>query len=164
MNTVNSYNLGNRQKGFTLIEIMVAISIVTILATLGLVTYSSARQGSRDQERVRELMTIKQALELYRSDERYYPATLPAAGSALYSTDGYKKYLEAVPEDPSSGRIYKYQALPPDCDNGATNPCSGFIVCAAKERSGDFYPQAGCSASPPSPCGSVSCNMGLSSD
>lgn len=62
-------------KGFTLIELMVAISIVAILATVGLVQYGSAQKIARDSKRKQDLRSIATALELYRQTNGRYPCT-----------------------------------------------------------------------------------------
>lgn len=50
-------------KGFTLIEIMVAIAIVAVLSTIGLVLYSQTQKAGRDSKRKGDVRTIHNALE-----------------------------------------------------------------------------------------------------
>ncbi len=136
--------------GFTLVELLVAISILAILGTIGIIYYISVRKNSRDQQRLRDLNGIKQALELYRNDNRSYPANLDVLTTPT-------KYLKSVPNDPSGGgRSYKYVA-------GSDN--TSFILCAQKEGSNSFDVPSGCGS--PLTCNTgtdQSCNMGLSSD
>ncbi len=54
-------------RGFTLIELMVAISIVAILATIGIVAFGATQKSARDAKRKGDLADIKKALYLYRS-------------------------------------------------------------------------------------------------
>jgi prepilin-type N-terminal cleavage/methylation domain-containing protein len=51
------------KKGFTLIELMVAISIVALLATLGLVSFNSLQKNGRDTRRRSEVDAISSAIE-----------------------------------------------------------------------------------------------------
>jgi len=52
------------KRGFTLIELMVAISIIAILAAVGLVVYSTAQGVARDAKRKLDLEEIKKAIYL----------------------------------------------------------------------------------------------------
>src|SRR5258708_7173515 len=55
------------QRGFTLIELLVSISIIAILATIGVVAFTGAQKGARDAKRKADVADIKKALYLYRS-------------------------------------------------------------------------------------------------
>lgn len=56
-----------KQKGFTLIELMVAISIVAVLAAVGLVVYSSAEKIARDSRVKQDMEEVKKAMYVYQS-------------------------------------------------------------------------------------------------
>ena len=60
--------------GFTLIELMVVISIIAILATMGVNSYAVALKRGRDAKRISDIHQIKQALVMYRADKGTYPA------------------------------------------------------------------------------------------
>lgn len=150
--------------GFTLIEILVVISIISILGTIGFAIFSNALKGNRDQQRYRDLQAIKQALELYRNDFHVYP---------VVSSDGYKpanlipKYLAAWPADPNSNWQYVYSAYTSSglvCNT--TSNCARFVVCAKKESNASF-------GNTPTDCQTLkcsktlttlTCDMGLASD
>jgi len=70
----------NRQTGFTLIELMVAISIITLLASILLVIVANARVKARDTTRKQTLLQLAKALELYYSDNGSYPSTVYSGG------------------------------------------------------------------------------------
>lgn len=110
-------------KGFSLIELLVAISIVAIISTMAVLIYSSVQKETRDKARLRDLNTIKQALELYKSNHNFYPSSL----SFLVPT-----YFENIPQDPLSARWYAYQAFPLGCSQTMRN-CSTFLICAKGE-------------------------------
>lgn len=89
----------NRRTAFTLIELMVVVSIIAILATLGISSYSTAIKKSRDGRRKSDIQNIAQALVLYRSDEGVYPST---------TADLVANYMSAIPKDEKSGVDYTY--------------------------------------------------------
>lgn len=110
-------NRQNRQRGFTLIEIMVVVVIIGIL--IGLVAPNIL--GRVDKARVTaakaDIATLEQALEMYRLDNHNYPSTdqglealvakpggEPAAKS--WNPEGYLKKKE-LPKDPW-GNQYQY--------------------------------------------------------
>src|SRR3989338_7758435 len=85
-----TYNLQptTSRKGFTLIELMVAITIIAIISTIGLVTYSKAQMLGRDAKRKQDLRSISIALQLYYQANKRYPETGPANGYNQVSTNG----------------------------------------------------------------------------
>ncbi len=116
------------RKGFTLIELLVVATIISILAGVGLVSYTQFVKKSRDERRKSDLNNIRAALEMYRSDNDTYPANL----SDL--TSGTLKYLEKLPADPK-GYLYVYEALPATCD-GSTTVCTDYVLYAYLETGG----------------------------
>jgi len=99
------------EKGFTLIEILVVTTIISLLAGTGLVSYSSFTKNSRDARRKADLEQIRAALEMYRSNMATYP--IPAGGYGLpfgtgALTDGTNTYLQKIPQDPKSPQTYYY--------------------------------------------------------
>ena len=56
--------------GFTLPELLVVMSIIGTLATVGTVSYSSARASARDVKRVSDLKQVQTSLELYFENNR----------------------------------------------------------------------------------------------
>lgn len=115
-------------RGFTLIEIMVSVSIMVMLTIIGVVTYSSVNKRSRDVKRKGDLEQIRSALEMYRSDNGYYPNV--GAGS-WNETSGLSDlvpvYLPAIPSDPQSS-VYYYKAT-----NFADPKYYGYCICGMLE-------------------------------
>lgn len=85
--------------GFTFIEVLVVAVLIAILATIAMITYTSAAKGTRDSRRVQDASNIRAALEMYKQNNGIYPNDL----SALTP-----EYLPEVPEDPSPDNSYEY--------------------------------------------------------
>ena len=100
------------KKGFTLIEVLVAVTIIAVLISIGVVSYGSVNRRSRDAKRKGDMEQLRSALEMYRADNSYYPN----AGSGSWAnTSGLSPvlvstYLPAIPFDPKSTQTYRYKA------------------------------------------------------
>ncbi len=109
-----------KQKGFTLIELLIVIIIISILATVGLVTYGSAQKEARKVKRIRDLEAIETNLQLYYQAKGKYPVagmmrseckTWNNAGSIIGPNDVIKDtttgdtlvplFMKSFPSDPS---------------------------------------------------------------
>jgi general secretion pathway protein G len=62
-----------KQKGFSLIELLVVITILGILAAIGLTSYRTANMKARDSRRQADIQQIRSALEMYRTENNVYP-------------------------------------------------------------------------------------------
>lgn len=75
-----------RTRGFTLIEVLVVIAIVSLLATIILASLHSAAGRARDTVRLEEMEQFRNALELYYTDHGSYPQTFNPGDGDSYST------------------------------------------------------------------------------
>lgn len=103
------------QKGFTLIELLVVVSIIGFLSTLIVISVGDSRSKSIDTNRITDVFDIQKAMELFASDQGYYPVgdniELGTANYACLSEDGYtgicppgkKVYMSIVPANPANG-------------------------------------------------------------
>lgn len=64
-----------RLAGFTLVELLVTISVMVILLTLGSVALTGYQVNARDEERKTDVGVITQQLEAYYNTNGEYPAT-----------------------------------------------------------------------------------------
>lgn len=90
-----------KNKGFTLIELIVSVTIIAVLTIVGVISFSGTNKKARDSRRTADLENIRIALELYRQGTG---STYPADDqlNTLIPT-----YLKKMPQDPK-GNIYTY--------------------------------------------------------
>lgn len=67
-----------RNKGFTLVELLVVVAIIAILSVIGLTIFTSAQSNARDARRKSDIEAIANALEITRNSESVYYLCLPA--------------------------------------------------------------------------------------
>ncbi len=88
-----------KEKGFTLLELLVVIGIIGVMMALATVAYSTAQRSGRDSRRKQDLVAIQNALEQYYSANSFvYPSgTCTAASTYLKSS---------WPTDPKTSAAY----------------------------------------------------------
>lgn len=102
-----------KKKAFTLIEILVVVTIIGLLAGAGAVTYSQFIKQSRDARRKADLELMRSAIEQYRTDKDAYPGwwnffgktTLP---EPCNDAPDNPCYMTRIPTDPKSADGYSY--------------------------------------------------------
>lgn len=165
-------SLSVKNKGFTLIELLVTISIIALLAAIGLTTYTTILKQGRDSKRQSDLRSLQSALEQYYADQQFYPfknaiiinsvtinglqtllnKTAPPAFTSSVGNpvapSSTKTYMNALPRDPSA-TAYKYDSVPAGCDNSSANACTSYCLYAKVEivPNPPPPPPAGCSYS-----------------
>jgi len=82
------------KKAFSLIELIVVVTIIALLTVAGVVNYATSNKKSRDARRISDLEKMRMALEMVRQVGVTYPASI----SSLSPT-----YLQTIPTDPKSG-------------------------------------------------------------
>lgn len=92
-------------KGFTLVELLVVIAVISVLATImvSVINPIPIQQKARDSQRVSDLSKVKVALENYFSDNRSYPtqaAWVVVDTGATVSTALEPGYINSLPTDP----------------------------------------------------------------
>ena len=102
-------------RGFTIIELMVVLSLIVILASLAMVQYRRSIVYSKEAVLRDDLAKMRDAIDQYYADKNEYPATLSALAS-----DGY---LRDIPKDPITESNSTWQEVPAEPD--ASNPKAG---------------------------------------
>jgi general secretion pathway protein G len=78
--------------GFTLIELMIVMVIITILAGLGLAVYGNSVKHAKEATLRDDLFQMRDAIDKYYADKNKYPPSLDALVD--------EHYIRSVPEDP----------------------------------------------------------------
>src|SRR5437016_6209270 len=104
------------KKGFTLVELLIVITIIAILSGVGLTFFQQAQAKVRDTKRKEDLRNLGNALELYRQVPQHSDQYIVSASQSCNSTDTTSFYLaiasymsnQIVPTDPKTGGQYCY--------------------------------------------------------
>lgn len=122
-NLLTSYLLRpNSSRGFTLIELVVAIGILGILAVFAITALNPLDQfrKARDSERKSDLTQMQRVLEQYYQDHGSYPANTNTYTIADFNgnsvawggSNGWSPYVNLVPGDPTNTiRKFVYYAV-----------------------------------------------------
>lgn len=81
-------NHGYRRAGFTLLDVLIAVAIVAILASLALPNFREALQRGRRVDAIASLLGVQLAQERWRANHTAY-ADLADLGWTARSTEGY---------------------------------------------------------------------------
>jgi len=105
-----------QNKGFTLVELLVVVSLIGVLATLVLANLNSGRQRVRDAQRKSDVRNIQTALRLYYNDNAGYPGSSSGKivgcdgtceWGAMWQNDDIT-YMNVLPGDPLTTQSYRY--------------------------------------------------------
>ena len=105
------------ERGFTLLELMLIVTIVGILVTMAVPSYRQSAIKAREAVLMRDLFTIRDLLDQHRADKGKYPASLMdlvASG-----------YLRTVPTDPFTQSTSTWQEIAEVTEGGIFDVHSG---------------------------------------
>jgi general secretion pathway protein G len=88
--------LRKNRPGFTLIELMIVMSIIGILAAIAVPSYRTGLIKARETVLREDLYNLRSTIDQFNADQGKYPDSLQDL------TD--KKYLRDLPKDPFTGK------------------------------------------------------------
>lgn len=97
------------QRGFTLIEILVVMVIITILAGISVAMYGGSVPRAKEAVLKENLHEMREAIDAYHADKNKWPPTLDALVT--------EKYIREVPIDQMTNAA-DWQTTPSEPDPG----------------------------------------------
>ena len=96
--------------GFTLIELMVVIALISVLAGMGVVMYRNSIKRTQEAVLREDLFRMRDAIDQYYADKAKYPASLEALVA--------EGYLRQIPRDPITNSSETWVTVPSEPDPG----------------------------------------------
>lgn len=102
---ISDLNKNEKHSGFSLIELMVTVSVIALLSVISVVSINVVSANARDSKRLADVKTLSSALQIYYTDNGQYPnctandrdyggAWTTCLGAAL------APYISVMPRDP----------------------------------------------------------------
>src|SRR5262245_33507550 len=142
-----------KDKGFTIVELLIVIVVIGILATLVIVTFSGIQQRARDTQRQTDINAIQGHVEAYYAQTGTYPA-LSMLTDATWRAANMKGLDPEALDDPGGTQIaatlatngYQYTATAGGAactvtgsGASATSNCDAYVLTADLEGSATNY-------------------------
>ncbi len=126
-----------KRDAFSLVEILVVVTIISLLAGIAASSYTQFIRQSRDAKRKTDIEQVRAAIEMYRNFNNVYPTAAAAPGMDFGSgavADATATYLSKLPNDPRSANSYFYEYI----------SSQDYRLCAYLESSGSPYAGTSC--------------------
>lgn len=111
---VISLSIRNKNKAFTLVELIIVVTIIAILATIAFLTLGQYPWEARDVKRLSDKNNIEKALEIYKAQKWYYPAFDTYEDKQVFWTGTMEKLngeITTLPRDPVTKKPYKIDII-----------------------------------------------------
>lgn len=105
-----------RESGFTLIEILIVITLIFVLAGIALIQYQKSVTRAKEAVLKEDLFRLRDAIDQFYADKNKYPQSLEELVT--------EKYIRAVPADPFTQSTETWQTVmsEPDPLNPSAQP------------------------------------------
>jgi general secretion pathway protein G len=102
-----------KTNGWTLIELLIVLSIIMILVSMSLVTYRNSVTLAKEAALHSDLFMMRDAIDQYYADKGKYPETLQSLVS--------ENYMRAIPKDPFTNSSDTWQSVEAEPQPGSTS-------------------------------------------
>jgi general secretion pathway protein G len=130
-----SLRIAYRWRGFTLIEMMVVISITLILISVAVPLYSRLIVRAKEAVLRQQLFTLRLLISQYTADKQKAPESLEALAN--------DRYIRRLPSDPFTGRndtwIVEMEADSTDGASGISDVRSGSNLTSSEGNTYDSW-------------------------
>ena len=123
----SSRTASGRTGGFTLLEMLVVMTLIALLLTLALPRYFHALDYGRANVQRQNLATIRDAIDKFHGDLGRYPDSLDELVARRYlrqvpvdPLSETSDWVVVAPQDTTEGNVYDIQ--PPNADKAAKEP------------------------------------------
>lgn len=123
-----------RSRGFTLMELLVVMTVIALLASVGIVGYRHSVKATKEAVLRENLFILNHALEQFKADRGRYPSSI----SQLRD----KEYVREIPVDPftKSKETWRTEFEQMESDSGDSEPGIIRIRSGSDELSEDNIP------------------------
>lgn len=78
-----------KQKGFTIVELLIVIVVIAILAAITIVAYNGVQSRAKSAKVQQDLKSMQKLVELYKAENGSYPSTSGNWSFSSSSADGF---------------------------------------------------------------------------
>lgn len=107
------------ESGWTLVELLVVLSIILILTAMALTQYRNSVQYAKEAALKSDLFLMRDAIDQYYADKGKYPESLDALVT--------ERYLRAIPRDPITSATDTWETVPAERDAGSVASAAGIV-------------------------------------
>ena len=106
-------------RGFTLIEMLVVMTLIALLLTLAVPRYFNVLDNGRNRVQQQNLATLRDAIDKFYADQGRYPNALDELVTKRYlrqipldPVSDAANWVVVAPKDTSPGNVYDVQPAP----------------------------------------------------
>ena len=127
--------VGNKQSGFTIVELLIVIVVIAILAAITIVAYNGIQARSKNSAAQTTAATVVKKAELYNTEIGYYPlgmsALTGAPSTASYNVTGIVYVGTQTVNTPTNAVVFYA------CGSGS--PASAADITSSNVTGGRIY-------------------------